>query len=813
MRTFARFSSASLLAVLVACGGDGRTSNPDAAPPGPDAGDPDAGVPVGVTQCEATVPPPTDGICDATAGAGTAVALRGNVLADGATYLDGEVVYDGSEIVCVGCDCADAPGRATATVVDCGGAVISPGLINAHDHLNYNNRWPLAATVPGGERFDHRHDWRGSTPTPTNQHGTGGTSDGMRWNELRQLLSGTTGIAGSTRANGLVRNLDEPESRETELGFERLTYEVFALGDGNETFHPDCDWNYEFTENQVEDFHGLVTHTAEGITNYAHEEFRCQSRSVDGGQDFTEANVGHIHGVGLFAADYFNMARDDAKLVWSPRSNVSLYGMTAQATVFDRLGGVIALGTDWTYSGSATINREMACADQLNREHYGEYFSAEQIWQMATKNAAIATGADELVGTLTVGKLADLAIFRAAPGELHAAVINSLSDDVALVVQGGLVMTGEADVVTALGESCEAVSICGQPHQICAAREMGGRTYAEVEAGVSGGLAAYPAVFCDIPEDEPTCAPSRPGEYAGVTASDRDGDGIDDATDKCPDVFDPIRPIDGGSQADDDGDGIGDACDPTPVAMDVDGDGIPNDTDKCPFDADPSNTDTDGDGRGDVCDRCPDTANPDAFCPGVVATIPSIRTGGVAEGTAVTVVDVIVTGVATNGFSVQDPTIATGVNAGLFVFTGGSPGVAIGDRVTVEGDVDEYFTMTELANGSVVSKVAGTPIVPLPLTVAVAATEPYENVLVTLTDVTAVAYPYSCTNDPESGCNDPDLFELNDSIVAWKYFYPAATWTTEAAAVSAGTTVTGVMYYRYSRRRILPRTAADITPL
>lgn len=93
---------------------------------------------------------------------------------------------------------------------------------------------------------------------------------------------------------------------------------------------------------------------------------------------------------------------------------------------------------------------------------------------------------------------------------------------------------------------------------------------------------------------------------------DRDGDGIVDSEDNCPDVFNP-------DQADMDGDGVGDACDP-----DIDGDGIPNEEDNCPYVYNPDQTDTSGDGVGDACsddrdgdgipdneDNCPDVPNPD----------------------------------------------------------------------------------------------------------------------------------------------------------------------------------------------------------
>jgi hypothetical protein len=61
---------------------------------------------------------------------------------------------------------------------------------------------------------------------------------------------------------------------------------------------------------------------------------------------------------------------------------------------------------------------------------------------------------------------------------------------------------------------------------------------------------------------------------------DRDGDGVTDADDNCPDAYNP-------GQHDEDGDGLGDACD------------------KCPPYADASDPDQDGDGVGDKCDPRP----------------------------------------------------------------------------------------------------------------------------------------------------------------------------------------------------------------
>ena len=82
---------------------------------------------------------------------------------------------------------------------------------------------------------------------------------------------------------------------------------------------------------------------------------------------------------------------------------------------------------------------------------------------------------------------------------------------------------------------------------------------------------------------------------------DRDGDGVLDFEDNCPDAVNP-------DQADADGDGIGDVCD---SGEDSDADGVSDITDNCPLTYNPDQADADGDGVGDVCDNCPDVANPD----------------------------------------------------------------------------------------------------------------------------------------------------------------------------------------------------------
>lgn len=183
-----------------------------------------------------------------------------------------------------------------------------------------------------------------------------------------------------------------------------------------------------------------------------------------------------MHNIALTAEDYYRMAKDDTKLIWSPRSNISLYGHTAQVTTFDRFDGVIALGTDWTYSGSANMLRELACADQFNRDNLGGYFVPRELWEMATINPALATANDQLLGSLEATKLADVTIFAKNDRKSYRAVIEASNQDVALVMVSGLPLFGETDTLTELGESCDPIDTgltCGAERSVCASREFG----------------------------------------------------------------------------------------------------------------------------------------------------------------------------------------------------------------------------------------------------------------------------------------------------------------------------------------------------
>ncbi|XXY44739.1 lamin tail domain-containing protein [Sorangium sp. So ce269] len=656
------------------------------------------------TVCEELAPLPR-GTCQVVPGAG-ATLIRGDVLAPGAVYRGGRVLVDErGAIACVGCDCE----AAGATEITCPTGVVSPALINTHDHITFTQNSPY---TPTEERYEHRHDWRTGNGNHTEIDTPGSASQAqVRWGELRFLMGGATSIVGAGSATGLLRNLDRADQEG--LGQTPVAFDTFPLRDSSgRELVSGCGYSNDMvTREEIEGEDAYCPHVAEGIEASARNEFVCLQAEPN---DVLQPQSAYIHGIGLTAPDYAAMAAKGTGLIWSPRSNITLYGDTAVVTAAARLGVQIALGTDWIATGSMNLLRELQCAASLNETYYDGFFSDEELWMMVTGNAAAVTATDDAIGALSTGKVGDIAIFNGAQRAPHRAIVAAEPQDVVLVMRGGKVLYGDAAVVSAVrgAEVCDELDVCGVAKQVCLEDEIGVRLEAlEREAGE-----IYPAFFCGEPEREPLCAPSRAATapvnasvngstvYTGEpTDADLDGDGIANGADDCPSVFNPIRPLDDGAQADFDGDGDGDACDACPLDAgstlcsapnpnDSDNDGVPNGADNCPGLQNRDQADMDRDGKGDPCDLCPAQANPGTQ--GCTVSIYDIKDGTVAEGATVALENALVTGRFASGFFVQvkpgDPGYAGPAHSGVYVFSPENTVVA-GDRVRITSAVVAGF--------------------------------------------------------------------------------------------------------------------------
>lgn len=772
--------------------------------------------------------PPNIGLCKVIPGNLNHILIRGDVMLPKGILKNAEVLISDDKILCAECKCVEQ--LENHTIIECANGLITPGLINAHDHLSY--AWSKPYDI-GKTRFKHRHEWRcgcntdGITIKPTSN------TKSIYWGELRMLIAGATSIIGSSSQTGLLRNLDgKPEHPE----IISANYSTFPLNDSScsscSFVETGCQYPSLPNPSTIKNENCWIPHVAEGINQVARNEFLCLSSTNNGGVDTLGQNVAFIHGVGVQTEDIALMAKRGTSLVWSPRSNIALYGNTAPITLYANYGVQIALGTDWTASGSMNVPRELKCADFLNKFYFDNFFTDKDLVEMSMGEAAMAARVEGVLGYLKPGYLADLTIWDQKNNEGYRAVIEANPADVALVMRGGIALYGDDEMMgllTGNDPKCETFDVCGRQKRVCLERETGETLKSLPPAGQQW----YKLFSCGDPEDEPTCIPYRTNEYPIYDKDqDKDQDGVPDIIDNCPNIFNPIRPIDYGKQPDADEDGIGDVCDPCPLGFecpnasfrDIDGDGINNSEDNCPRAFNPEQADKDGDGKGDLCDPCPKISNPGLnSCKVTIRDIKDQKQGNVQVNAYVLLSNVLVTGIgkkpngSIQGFFLQmtpdDEGYESPEYSGIYVYAPtANPFPKVGDRIDLVGRVINYFGQIQLSDVKILKIISSNNPLPEPVIVndpsAICTggqlAQAYEGVIVTIKDVkvTAVNLPplagdFAPTNEFEvSGC-----LPVNDFI----YKVPNMPYVGQTFC-----SITGILRFANNASKLEPRQPDDL---
>lgn len=838
--------------------------------------------------CAATFAP-----CTEVAGTTKFVRLRGTVVSPSKVFCDGEVLFstETGKIVCVGDTCETAPEAKDARVV-CSSGVIAPGLIDPHEHADYNHMPVFKHT----RKYDNRNTWRNHEPLyntfkiPHKPFGSTNQANqvlAQRWAEMRIAFAGGTGLSGTAGAllsnggiAGWLRNLDSSSAAASGIAggaYADPDTDTVVVNESNGSIDKVA------TESHIKgivskfggaSYRAFLPHLAEGIDLNARAEFDEANRL---GAVVAKTSV--VHCTGCSTQQLAQMAVAKSKLIWSPRSNLDLYGITASVTTARALGVKIALGVDWTPSGSMNPIGEMQCARKLNETYYGKAFTDRELVEMSTSNAAASVGFDDQLGSLDVGKWADIMVVAGERTTPYKAILDARAEQIRLVTLGGKGIYGDTAVLAgALVNTMACVKVpdgispggktgvCGVDKTMCVDAAHAGLadqlktilTNAKTaDTKCNGATMAdycyayelFPLLRCDAGPELDRCSMGHPDiprrAQAGTTikavtgipvpGTDDDGDGVANATDNCPFVFNP--PFDLNTLQDDaNGDGKGDACDPTPCTKgaenicigDSDGDGIKDDKDNCPSIKNADQKDTDTDGKGDVCDACPNDANPgSAPCPpppAVLLTIPEIRdpastkrptTGGIVKFEKVVVIAVKSAG-TNHSFFVQDKTAT--VWAGLNVFVGpGAVTVAVGDEITAQGSFKTFNGLEQIEK--VTYSKTGTATVPVPILVAPSdiniggpKSRSLQSMLVRVDDVETVTAMDKESFRVATSATDPSQLIIT-SFVASDLMMPSAI---NSLIGDKYTSITGIVYAFtagdsvLNDSRLAPRSAADV---
>src|SRR5262249_55916941 len=129
----------------------------------------------------------------------------------------------------------------------------------------------------------------------------------------------------------------------------------------------------------------MLLHLSEGTNPAAHKHF--EALHIAGDQWAIAGSLAGIHCVGLEAPDFDVLAARGASMIWSPFSNLLLYGKTANVKAAAHAGVKIGIGSDWAPSGSKNLLGELKVA-YLEAQRQEVDWSARDIVALATSKAA-----------------------------------------------------------------------------------------------------------------------------------------------------------------------------------------------------------------------------------------------------------------------------------------------------------------------------------------------------------------------------------------------------------------------------------------
>ena len=351
-------------------------------------------------------------------------------------------------------DAAGPAGFNGAPTVDVGAAVIYPGLVDLHSHLGYNTL-PLWSDPGQTTAYQHHDSWPGE-PTykpdvswPAWTLAARAPEALLAYVQVRALAGGTTSIQGwpSTSrpaSNRLVRCVDADHvgPLADPIRVYTLTLDAAELGSRRDAMQAGSVFIYHCAEGKPESI------------------VRREFTDLDA-QGCLQQRMVTIHATALGTADFARWrtrAHDVSPsapfgtVVWSPFSNLWLYGVTTDVAAARAAGLTVCLGTDWGPSGTHNLLGEVKVA-RLHSDAKGWGLTDADLAQMLTclPGDVLARAWQLPVGRLVAGALGDLVVIDQRRDDPWASLVAARERDVRLTVVGGRPVWGTSALMEAAG--------------------------------------------------------------------------------------------------------------------------------------------------------------------------------------------------------------------------------------------------------------------------------------------------------------------------------------------------------------------------
>jgi len=297
-----------------------------------------------------------------------------------------------------------AAGFSDSPVLDLTGFLVLPGLINAHDHLEFN----LFPSLGRGT-YKNAKSWAADiyqpSVSPLKEHLALSKRTRLIWGGLKNLLSGVTTVAHHNPLDDTVLHPSFPVKVVKHFGW------AHSLD-----FSPDLVARFHSTP----DHWPFILHAGEGVDERARSEVgRLEQLGV-----LSDRTV-LVHAIGLDQPDLQLLRARRSALVWCPSSNVSTYGQTLRASALHSDLSVI-LGTD------SALTAQVDLIDEIDVARRTHQLSPDDLFEMVTTRSARVLRLHDGEGTIREGGVADLVIVE-DHGQSPAEALQRMQPEIVMV--------------------------------------------------------------------------------------------------------------------------------------------------------------------------------------------------------------------------------------------------------------------------------------------------------------------------------------------------------------------------------------------
>lgn len=314
------------------------------------------------------------------------------------------------------------------SAVDLTGHLVLPGLVNAHDHLEFA-LFPRLGSGPYSNYLqwaDHIHQPQSS---PVREHRAVPKDVRLWWGGIRNLLSGVTTVC---HHNPFAPDVFTEGFPVTVLRDFEWAHSL-ALGGPSA---PDAE--------QRSSDKPFIIHVAEGVDDQSASEL-AQLDKVRR----LNAHAVVVHGLAVGARGRKLLNARGASLVWCPTSNFFLFGRTHTAAEIAELKNV-ALGSDSSLTAAGDLLDEIKCA------RYTVGATAIALYAQVTTGAARVLRMKDGQGKLIPGSVADFIAVQDKLQNPADTLVNLSYRNVELVVRRGVVQLASRAMLERLPEQLRA---------------------------------------------------------------------------------------------------------------------------------------------------------------------------------------------------------------------------------------------------------------------------------------------------------------------------------------------------------------------